>query len=436
MRSPFAKLSHFALPLDRIKQIKIFLVNIKQMSEFLFEHSASAKIDLHFERLRNILNKHGKGASLIANENEKILIKELEKKLDQIHDRSEFLYDDLQTALHFYLSGKLDDKDINYINDFVEIDGEMFKPDNLPIYITGLDENSLPLGSPSVPWPLQAETFEQMSEHHIALELHTIRSRAIKSISRYLFFIALNLKSKNVKLSWIKNILDQHELQPALYIKQLGLIPKEYTPSSEEHEITYKPYDFSLEKAKQEEMAEGWKTLGFIDFLAEYELCPKRFYYSYIADEYPSFASDFIHQFLFSEIIRAAGQGTKADFETLLQEVSPLFPQWLNFKKRVSAEKSFQYVPNSLGKKTHVIEDHSYTETRKNFQFPGFTKKFRNELFDKTEAAYPKIIEELVDENQSSLTAKPGYECRFCPHIEYCSEAAYSVDLQKEEKQL
>lgn len=436
MRSPFAKISHFALPLDRIKQINRFLINIQQMAETLFDDSAPAKIDLHFKRLKEILNKNGKGASLIANENERILINELEKKLDQIHDDSEFLYDDLQTALHFYLSGKLDDNDLNFINDFVEIDGEMFKPTNRSIYLTGLDENSLPLGSPSVPWPLQAETFEKLSEHHISLQLHSIRSRANKSISRYLFFIALNLQSDSVKMSWIKNILDQDELQPALYIKQLGLNTGDYTPSTAKNEITYKPYDFSLEKVKQEEMTEGWKTLGFIDFLAEYELCPKRFYYSYIADEYPTFSSDFIHQFLYSEIIRVSGQGTKADLATLLQEVNPLFPQWVDFKKRVSAEIAFQYVPNRLGKKTDVIKDHSYTETRKNFQFPGFTKKFRNELFDKTEASYPKIIEELVDENHSSLSAKPGYECRFCPHIEYCNEAVYSVDLRRERKQL
>ena len=436
VRSPFAKISHFAVPLDRLKQVKTFIESIQLIAKTLFGQSDSSTINLHFRRLKDILKTHGKGVALIANVNEKRLIEELQKKLDHIQDESEFLYDDLQTALHFYLSGKLDNQDENFITGFIEIDGEMFKPQDHDIYLTGLDENSLPLGAQNIPWPLQAETFEQLSERHIALQLHTIRSRANKSISRYLFFIALNLPSQHVKLSWIKNMMDQYELQPALYIKQLGLKTIDFTATSADTAIEYEPYDFSQETIDQEAIIAGWKTLAFEDFLAEYELCPKRFYYSYIVDEYPTFSSDFIHQFIFSEIIRVAGQGSKADFKTVLQEVSPLFPQWLNFKKHISAKIAFKYVPNQLGEKTAVIESHSYTETRKNFQFPGFTKQFRNDLFDNTKASFATIVSELVDEDNQTLPAAPSYACRFCPHIDYCDHAAFSIDLRKEEEQL
>lgn len=435
VRSPFAKISHFAVPLDRIKQVKTYLEMIQHMTETLFADSNTNTIDLHFKRLKDILKTHGKGASLIANENEKLIIQELEKKLDNIQDDSEFLYDDLQTALHFYLSGKLDDKDENYITDFIEIDGEMFKTHDHPIYLTGLDERSLPIGTNNIPWPLQTETFEKLSEQHIALQLHSIRSRASKFISRYLFFIALNLPSQHVKLSWIKNMLDQHELQPALYIKQLSLEVIDFKASSTNAAITYSPYDFLKENINQEDKIEALKTLAFEDFLTEYVLCPKRFYYSYIADEYPTFSSDFIHQFIFSEIIRVAGQGTKADLNAVLHEVSPLFPQWLKFKKDVLAKTAFEFVPRKLGKKTNVTEAHSYTETRKNFQFPGFKKQFRNELFNKANTSYSTIISEILNEDNLIMQAKPSYSCRFCPHIDCCDNAAFSIDIHKEDEQ-
>ncbi|MEB1809738.1 MAG: hypothetical protein LPK26_21010 [Bacillaceae bacterium] len=431
VRSPFAKISHFAIPLHRVKQVKTFIENVQVMAKTLFNGSSSNTIDVHFTRLKGILSKNGKGVEQIANADEKLLISELQAKLNQIEDQSEFLYGDLQTALHFYLSGKLDDQDESYINGFIEIDGEMFKSSDKQMYITGLDENSLPLPTQSSPWPIQPDTFERLSEQHQGLQLHTIRSRASKYISRYLFFIALNLSPQQTKLSWIKNLLDHQELEPALYIKQIGLKSQKPEGDHGKPESKYVPFDLSDVKASDEEVEAGWKSVGFEDFLAEYVLCPKRFYYSYIVDEFPTFSSDFIHQFMFSEIIRVAAQGTKADYETVMNEVSPLFPQWLNFKKQVSGKTAFQFVPNQLGKKTTVVNEHSYTETRKHFQFPGFKKSVRNDLFDRTKASYEKIINELVEQDGRALPANPSYNCRFCPHIDYCSDATHSIDLRK-----
>ncbi|QOT08455.1 hypothetical protein JNUCC32_20105 [Paenibacillus sp. JNUCC32] len=435
MRSPFAKISHFAVPLDRVKQVKMFIESIQTMTKTLFDQSKSKNtIDVHFKRLKDILKTHGQGVSLIADENEKLLIQELGQKLNRIQDDSEFLYDDIQKALHFYLSGKLDDMDENYISGFIEIDGEMFKPQDHAIYLTGLDENSLPLGGQSTPWPLQLETFELLSEQHTALELHTIRSRANKSISRYLFFIALNLSPQQLKLSWIKNILDQDELQPALYIKQLGLQAVSFVEASADTEDPLPLYDFSQESIHQDEIADAWGTLGFEDFLAEYKSCPKRFYYSYITDEYPTFSSDFIHQFMFSEIVRVVRRGANADFETVVQEVSPLFPQWLDFRKQFSVKKVFQYRSGRAGKQTAVSESYSYTETRKNFQFPGFRNEDRDELFNETKASIESIVSEIEAAENQVLTANPGYACRFCPHTDYCSDAVFPIDLRKENK--
>ncbi|KOO43085.1 hypothetical protein [Priestia koreensis] len=436
VRSPFAKIGHFAVPLHRVKQIQTFMTNIEQITKVLFADSTDSKIHLHFQRVQAILNEYGMGIEQIANENEKELIKDLKVKLHQIDDDSDFLYEDLKTALYFYLSGKLDDKDENYITDFIEIDGEMFKSQDCSVYLAGLDENSLPLSAQAIPWPIQTETFDRLGEEHLALQLHTIRSRSNKLISRYLFFIALNLPQENMRLSWIKNVLDQHELQPALYIKQLDLKKVDFSFKQNQQDLMYQPYNFSKELIDDDDNARAWETLAFEDFLTEYELCPKRFYYSYILDEYPTFSSDFIHQFMYSEIIRVATKGSREGFDTVYNEVSELFPQWSNFKKYIAAKKAYPSRTRGSEKQTAVTETHFYTERRKNFQFPGFTNRYKEELFERSKHAFSKNISDFVSGEHQTLPANPGYQCRFCPHVDYCDEATFSIDLRKEDEKV
>ncbi|GIO91418.1 hypothetical protein [Paenibacillus lactis] len=434
MRSPFSKIGHFAVPLHRVKQVKQFIESIQLMTKMIFGQSGtSATINQHFKRLKEFLVENRSAAEINAEKEEKEIVRELEERLSLIQDDTEFLFEDLKDALHYYLSGKLDDNDENFINGFIEIDGEIFKEHELPIYLTGLDEHSLPLSEQTIPWPLQTDTFEQLCQRHVPLQLHSIRNRAGKAISRYLFFIALNLAPERMNLSWIKNISDQHELQRALYVKQLGLKVIEFNFNTKEsvETLSYVPHKFTAEPLKNTETT--LETFAFEDFLAEYKLCPKRFYYSYITDEYPVFSSEFMHQFLYSEIIKTAKTSTKANFDSVFREVSPFFPQWPDFKKRFSAKTAFQYAPKQLGQITQVEETASYTETRKNFQFPGLKKADRERLLEESKRMLSESLHELRSGDKQTLPAKAGYHCRFCPHIDYCDNAAYGIDLQREE---
>lgn len=434
MRSPFAKIGHFGVPLHRVKQIKQFIEHIQWMTETIFGQSGtSTTINQHFKRLKEFLVENRSMVELNAEQDEKKIIRELEERLNLIQDDSEFLLEDLKEALHYYLSGKLDNKDENFINGFIEIDGEMYKKHELPIYLTGLDEHSLPLSEQTIPWPLQTDVFEHLCEQHAALQLHAIRNRAGKAISRYLFFIALNLSPERMNLSWIKNMLDQHELQRALYVKQLGLKVIDFNFNTIESNgiPSYVPHKFTVDPSKDAESA--WETFAFEDFLAEYKLCPKRFYYSYITEEYPVFSTDFMHQFLFSEIIKTAKTSTKADFDSVFREVSLFFPQWFDFKKRVSAKTAFQYASRQMGQITQVEETAAYTETRKNFQFPGLKKAEREQLLEESKRTISDSLYELRSGGTQSLPAKAGYHCRFCPHNDYCDNAEYGIDHQKEE---
>lgn len=76
------------------------------------------------------------------------------------------------------------------------------------------------------------------------------------------------------------------------------------------------------------------------DMSAEYELCPLRFYYGYILDKYPVHVNEFVHQFIFSELIRVAKDFLGYKNRRVIQAVCDLFPQWIDFKKKIIAIKS------------------------------------------------------------------------------------------------
>lgn len=434
MQSPFSKISYFSISLEQMRQIKEFIHGIKLIVDDLFEKSKSTNvIDNHFKRLNDIITRQKQGSKSVLNSTELKIVSSLQEKLQSINDSSEFLYDDLQPALFFYLSGKFDPNPEKLITGFIEVDGEAFKNQNQKVYLTGLDEQGLPLDTFELPWPLQSETYEALSKKNKVLEMFTLRNISTKQISRYLFFIALNLQSENTQLSWIENFLNRKNLQPALYIKQLKMQIEKYSSISELDNIVEQPFDFTEIELDKNSQVKGWKSLAFEDFFADYKLCPKRFYYGYILDEYPVFSNDFIHQFLFSEILKVSGQSTKVNFEKLLNELSPIFPQWLEYKKYILAIESYNYIPKRIGKSTKIDDNHSYTDTRRNFQFPGLTRERREKLFFETKDSMSDIQRELLEINSLKLDPTPSYECRFCPHLEYCSDAIYPIDLSKGE---
>ncbi|MEY2195713.1 hypothetical protein AB7942_23700 [Neobacillus sp. BF23-41] len=76
------------------------------------------------------------------------------------------------------------------------------------------------------------------------------------------------------------------------------------------------------------------------------------------------------------------------------------------------------------------MENVSVSETRKNFQFPGLKKEDRIKLFEEVMKKKEDIMKNSKNpspEMAATLDANPGYNCRFCPHLYYCSAGVYAV---------
>ncbi|MEH6884876.1 hypothetical protein V7Z92_13120, partial [Priestia megaterium] len=284
IRNPFTKIAHFSLTKKQIEDVYYFIKQLVFIAEELFDtKSKETSISNHFKKLLAILERHNptKHSKLLSDETDIIAL--LNDKLKRIQDDNFFLYDDVGQAINVYLSGKLSNRDKSFIKPFIEVDGEAFKQKDT-FYLTGLDEKGLPLDEFSTPWPLQETTFEKLSIRHEVLELNTLRNKSVKQISRYLLFIAfeflLGEENINMELSWMRNFLDKNNLQPAIYIHQLGLKIKDYQ-NKEKHcsmELSLNPVDFK--NMEMEIGNEALTELTFTDFLIEYNQCARRFYYS------------------------------------------------------------------------------------------------------------------------------------------------------------
>ena len=442
-RSPFSRLSHFSAGSDKIRQIRSFILMLKNMAVELFDlKSQESSINEHFSRLLELVRKHNPINQTILRQEETEIINKIETKLSGIDGNEKFLYEDVGMAIQFYLSGKFSKKldsgdDDELIKPFIEVDGEVFKKYNKKVYLTGLDEEGLPLSEFRTPWPFRDETYKKLAAAHPVLGLDLLRNKSVKNISRYLLFMALEfLDTKCFELSWMRNFLDRENLQPAVYVHYLNLDIKDYRlPVEEKKGRKDKQEDrrniFLTEKEENEKL----EKYGHIDLLVEYALCPRRFYYGYILDKYATFSDDFIHQFIYSEIIKFVKRSTDLEDNDVLDVVGKLFPQWTRFKKINRGRASLRYAKGGV-KLEPVNGEVSISLSRKRFQFPGLKNSKLDALYQKVST--PKKMDTIIgkikdpiDGNPYTMDAKSGYHCRFCPFLDFCSEGSYAVDEEK-----
>ncbi|MFE4426477.1 hypothetical protein ACFRH9_05165 [Peribacillus butanolivorans] len=436
-RSPFTKNSHFSMETDRLNHIIKFLVEIKDICNELFESGqAGTKINRHFKKLESLMNKRIGHVQQDFNDVEQKLVEDLRTRLSYIQSDSDLLYSDLHEAVSLYLSGKFDAKDEKLIRPFMEIDGEAFKQRNLDydykVYVSGLDEHSLPLAAEAFHWPLQKDTWIALGDRVPRIAYDYMRTDAKKYISRYLFYIMLRfIPKERLHLSWIRHFIGQDERKSALYIRQLELPTINYTPPIQE-KMDVQNRLLTDVVYSQDELESGYKTLLYNDFFAEYVQCPKRFYYSYLMQEYPVFRSEYTQIFLFTELIKISAKAAKYDANKLYNELDGFFPQWISVKKRLEAENALNYAYKRTLQQHQVDENVYVSEIRKNFQFPGLKNERRDTLYEQAVMQRHVIEEALMAEQQVSLDAISGFHCRFCPHNDLCPAVTYGIDLKED----
>lgn len=437
VRSPFAKIAHFSLSKEKIVQLKGFFELLKNIAEDLFDlGNEETSLDKHFIRLSKLMQENSPITNkVLLQKEEENLIEILYRKIEEIDDTHAFLYDDIGEAIQFYLSGSFSNEEKTFVTPFIEVDGEAFKNNDEKVYLTGLDEQGLPLGEFDIPWPLQESTFELLSENHKVLKLNKSRNDSVKKISRYLLFIALEfLSDEQLELSWIKNFLDREGLEPAVYVRYMNMNISNKSIIEEDIQDDknieeYNTFDFTALKPEDSLLEKAVEELKYEDILAEYVMCPRRFYYGFILERYPTFSDEFIHQFLYSEITNVIKRATKADNKKVIEVVSEIFPQWTTYQKENMASTALIYTGGNDVKSE--VNGAKVSEARKNFQFPGLGKAKDKHYLDvakKKESILEDIIQSSGEASSNMMTANPDHHCRFCPFLDDCKEGQYALD--------
>src|SRR5699024_6822053 len=145
-------------------------------------------------------------------------------------------------------------------------------------------------------------------------------------------------------------------------------------------------------------------------------------------NRYPVFEDEFIHQFIYSQVIKTVKMSTNFNDNEVITMVGEAFPQWTKFKKENQARKTLSYrwkkVPRSS------VEGIKISQLRTNFQFPGWRDVDRDSNYKEVISKKSSILEKIEKpENHLIIPeAKPGKYCRYCPYLDYCKDGLYPVD--------
>ncbi|QIZ08502.1 PD-(D/E)XK nuclease family protein [Priestia megaterium] len=441
MSSPFTMFSQFAAAKEDVLQLVDFIDMIMNIAVELFG-DGSKRISLtdHFSKLRQLVEASNPYLQQEILEEEKILINQLKKTLQTTPDIGAFQVSDISTAISLYLSGHLNrnNPEEELIRPFIEIDGEAFKEKGIT-HVTGLDENSLPYSEFKLPWPLSNQVFNDLAERNIPLSFQVLRNDSVKEITRYLVYNLLQF-SNRLELSWMVQWEDKKNLDKAVYLSQLNLKPNLVDFGKQEEWL-----DVKLKRDITKQELDSFLAYP-IDALAEFKFCPRRFYYSYLSGSSETFQSEFVHEFLFGNLLKAVAALLPAlSDEKIKEEVSKLFPYWNEFKLNIIAEENLRYrywAKKYYGGYTPYGVGEEFSDLRKLFLFPALQNRKADDeskmvataieqLYRQPDTILPTLREEFEKQLQEypiQMEATPSGKCRYCPHNHICPEAFHPVD--------
>jgi hypothetical protein len=442
MSSPFTRFAHFSKSKDEVMQIVRFIKMIFEIAQDLFgDGEKSISLSEHFAKLRKLVFESNPYLENEINKEEKQLIEELKKTLEGTPEVGQFSVDDISTAISLYLSGRLSNSNSidEKIRGFIEIDGEAFK-ENGVTHVTGLDENSLPYSEFKLPWPLGEQVFNDIAKGNSFLSLQVLRNNNVKQITRYLVYNLLQFSDK-IELSWMVQYEDKKNLDKAIYLTQLDLEPNCSDKFTEE-----KLQDINLKREIKKEELDSFLAYP-VDALAEFMFCPRRFYYSYLSGQSAVFKSEFVHEFLFGNLLKTVGVLVPSlNDERIKEEVFKLFPYWSEFKKNLIAEENMKpkiiaWTKRKYGGYIPYCQD-EISDLRKLFLFPILQNKKADKdskavaeaidaLYHRPETVIPTLREDFdrqLQEYPTQMQAIPSGKCRYCPHNKICPEAYHPVD--------
>ncbi|MDU0205807.1 hypothetical protein ACYEXS_23605 [Paenibacillus sp. MAH-36] len=428
--NPMLRFSYFQVSAKDVRAITNLIETLFVQAEVLFTGARKVSIRQHFEKLEQILA--GGMGSGDWNEEERKLTQELLDRLrrDFVSDEK-FYVEDLSYAISLYLGGDFlengNEPEMKPVRQYEDADGAALLGSH--IHLCGIDEESLPYNSAPLPWPLTRDTLWTLPVCQDEVSMLFMREQFAPQIARYLFYSVLAF-SEHVDVSWIRN-MDNLTYEESMYVTLLDL---DFQPGQAMAELEEgrPPVTIHGDATLAEEALKRYPT----DAAAEAVLCPRRFYYSLLAQPFATFSSDFHQQFLFQALLQTGYRLSDSTDEEVTQQMSELFRQWSSVRKRAAAERAMQY-KGTFEVNHSQVGNRSYVRGREAFQFlvKYYTDKDTDtDLMEPVREAMRNsqpgtlLLEHIRDQDSQQLDAHPTKLCRFCPHLNDCVDGQYAVD--------
>lgn len=414
MGNPMLRFSYFKVSESDLNVVLDLMEALFETADDLFGGSNEITLHDHFKKIDQLLQDRFQNNSTQLLDEERKVIDQLRNSLGIERRFEKVLVHDLANAVALYLAGGFK-KNEGAVGKFEDCDAAaLFK--NKAVHLCGLDEESLPYGPPTNPWPLTKQTLQFLSENSIELNMLLLKERESASIARYLMYSVLAFHS-DVTLSWMRE-WDQKELQESVYVLVLGV---EKTQKENSFEITS---DLLPAPTMDKTQVHSYWSVYPKDAIEEQALCPRRFYYSHLASDFATYRDDFHHEWLYNHLIKSAAM-LSGEPELAVAETEALFPHWSPVKKkdlRETAERGRNFVKLEFSQ----YDGRQYINERTAFQFLANNDSSISERISK--ADHDKFISSVLEDNEMQMKAEPGEYCMYCPHLSYCQDGSHPVD--------
>jgi hypothetical protein len=446
LENPFSRFSYLNISVKDVKQVIRFIYRLLFIARFLFE-KGDQRISLHehFERLKEVIYEGNRES--LEPEEQRILDELLEKLHDSNMDEA-FLVQDLSEAIAFFLKGGIEleeeepDPDPqpmhpSRIFSLQDIDGKIIEAAlyKKKIHVCALDEDSLPQAESALPWPLTKLTLERM-QSNLSVSMLLLKENLKSEISRYLFYSLTNFTDDG-KISWMEKWNGKERLEESFYVLLLNLEKKRDQKVPEVEKTVLKaPLEYPISKTIKH--FNHYPT----EAINEYFFCQRRFFYSFLSMKYPAYQKDLHHEYLFGSLVKKLGATVGANKDKVIEQLSLLFPQWTELRKKILVDENFKSRFFSGFKwinrtDSRVYDEIEYPATQRQFQFLLHKGTYRDDPEISDKWLYVFGVEEdlkdefeklIIEETSSMMTSDPSFLCRFCPHAEICPDYYFPVD--------
>lgn len=446
--NPMANFSMFSVEAKKLDIILALIKQLLDMARELFGTNQMIAVQEHIYKLDQILKRYEISNDLY--EEERNLVSGIFEALDKPSDfKSKCAPSDIARALSMFISGKYEEGEIEtnrvgLVYPLFFIDAACIK-NKSKVHICMCDADSMPGGNKDYIWPLSGRLMKKCydkTNNSLILNIMQIMESG-PLCNRYFMYCAL--KNKDVEVSWI-SVVDDNVLQPSPYIRlvcdaaDVKLIP------AVRHQITFQRVaDRGYGTGRIDEYDNSKTPKGMVkEARMAYALCPMKYTLGYVVDKYPTYQSEFQQMYALNALISAIYGLMKDEGMTLdevYKNVMSLFPSLRKVEKRqVYDYMRYERNENDLdyGSRTECGGDY-YTDQRIKVHYPNqdvreFTIGRFGKLMTPDGRKGLNLYETITNNADEKMKGQKDVSksvCTFCPHIDYCRNAVFSVDQEK-----